>query len=268
MSTNANNSSSGSSANNQHRVFATTSWSMVLEAADDQAKNEQSDGDDRNAPSVKDALSQLCQLYWYPLYAFVRRKGFERAQAEDLTQAFFAELLEKNSLGKAEPTRGRFRSFLLASLNNFIANQWRAESAEKRGGGQTILSIDYEQADNRYQEIGAIETVSREVSAEKAFEKGWALAILDQTLSAVGQQYEQSGKAELFNALKGFLTGHESLPYAEVAQANGMKEGAIKVAVHRMRQRYGQQLRLQIAKTIEDPNDVDNELRSLFEALE
>lgn len=241
---------------------------MVLDAADARANNAQAQTESANGSSVKDALSRLCQIYWYPLYAFVRRKGFDRAQAEDLTQAFFADLLEKNKLEKAEPTRGRFRSFLLASLNNFIANHWRAESAEKRGGGQTVLSIDYDQADSRYREHGSIEVASKEVSPEKAFEKNWALSILEQTLQSVGEQYEQSGKSDLFESLKGFLTGDENLPYAQVAQSLGMKEGAIKVAVHRMRQRYGQQLRLQIAKTIEDPNEVDNELRSLFEALE
>ena len=136
MSSDANNSSTDSNA--QKRVFATTSWSMVLEAADSQSSG------------VQIALSELCQQYWYPLYAFVRRRGFDRAQAEDLTQSFFADLLEKNRLQHAEPSRGSFRSFLLTSLSNFIANHWRAESAQKRGGDQTILSIDYERADNRY----------------------------------------------------------------------------------------------------------------------
>ncbi|MFK7768863.1 MAG: RNA polymerase sigma factor [Mariniblastus sp.] len=267
MSTDANQSSSDSNQN-RHRVFATTSWSMVLDAADARSKNGQTLSANNRESQIREALSQLCQQYWYPLYAFVRRKGFERTQAEDLTQAFFTDLLEKNRLEKAEPARGRFRSFLLASLNNFIANHWRAESAEKRGGGQTVLSIDYEQADSRYRERGSMEVVSHEISAEKVFERNWALSILDQTLMAVGEQYDQSGKPELFEALKGFLTGDENLPYADVAQSLGMKEGAIKVAVHRMRQRYGQQLRLQIAKTIEDPDDVDNELQSLFAALE
>jgi len=224
---------------------------MVLEAAD------------AHASGVADALSELCQQYWYPLYAFVRRKGFSRSEAEDLTQGFFTDLLEKNRLQSAEPSRGSFRSFLLTSLSNFIANQWRAESAQKRGGGQTILSIDYEQADNRY-----AGQPSDDLTAEKIFERNWALSILEQTLSAVGQQYEQSGKRELFDALKGYLTGYDNVPYAELAETTGMRENAIKVAVHRLRQRYGQQLRLQIAKTVRDPADVDQELHSLFQALE
>ena len=224
---------------------------MVLEAADAQASG------------VADALSELCQQYWYPLYAFVRRRGFDGTQAEDLTQSFFADLLEKNSLQHVQPSRGSFRSFLLTSLSNFIANQWRAENALKRGGGQTILSIDYERADNRYTEQPA-----DDLSPEKIFERNWALSILEQTLEAVGTQYEESGKRELFDDLRGFLTGEDNIAYAELSKKTGMREGALKVAVHRLRQRYGQQLRLQIAKTVQDPADVDQELRSLFQALE
>lgn len=224
---------------------------MVLEAADAQASG------------VADALSELCQQYWYPLYAFVRRRGFDRTQAEDLTQSFFADLLEKNSLQHVQPSRGSFRSFLLTSFSNFIANQWRAENAQKRGGGQTILSIDYERADNRYAEQPA-----DDLSPEKVFERNWALSILEQTLEAVGTQYEESGKRELFDDLRGFLTGEDNVAYAELSKKTGMREGALKVAVHRLRQRYGQQLRLQITKTVEDPADVDQELRSLFQALE
>lgn len=249
MTSDADNSSSHS--NSGKRVFATTSWSMVLEAADAEASG------------VADALSELCQRYWFPLYAFVRRRGFDRSQAEDLTQSFFADLLEKNRLQHVEPSRGSFRSFLLTSLSNFIANQWRAESAQKRGGGQTILSIDYERADNQYAEQPA-----DDLSPEKVFERNWALSILEQTLEAVGTQYEESGKRELFADLQGFLTGDDNVAYAELSKKTGMREGALKVAVHRLRQRYGQQLRLQIAKTVQDPADVDQELRSLFQALE
>ncbi len=249
MTSNFNKSSTHPNAG--QRVFATTSWSMVLEAAD------------AHASGVADALSDLCQQYWYPLYAFVRRKGFDRSQAEDLTQAFFTDLLEKNRLQSAEPTRGSFRAFLLTSLSNFIANHWRAENAQKRGGGQAIVSIDYEQADNRY-----LQQPTDDVTPEKIFERNWALSILEQTLAAVGQQYEQSGKSDLFDSLKCFLTGYGDVPYAELEEKTGMREGAIKVAVHRMRQRYGQQLRLQIAKTVQNPADVDQELKSLFQALD
>jgi len=224
---------------------------MVLEAAD------------TDSSGVADALSDLCQAYWFPLYTFVRRKGFDQPQAEDLTQAFFAELLEKERIHQADPARGRFRSFLLASMNNFIANHWRAENALKRGGGQQVLSIDYEHADSLYSAHP-----SDNLSPEKVFERNWALSILDQTLQRVEEQYNESGKSELFMALRGFLTGDDNLAYSQLAKTTGMKEGALKVAVHRMRQRYGEQLRLQISKTVADPADVDQELKSLFQALE
>lgn len=246
---NANGNSS--SSNVQGRAFATTSWSMVLDAATD-----------RDSASGDAALSELCQLYWFPLYSFVRRKGYDRNQAEDLTQSFFADLLEKDRLKHAEPSRGSFRSFLLTSLTNFLTNCWRAEKAQKRGGQTTVLSIDFDEADVRYagqQHDG--------LTAEKIFDRSWALSILDQTLSAVATQYEEVGKQELFDHIKGFLTG-DPLPYQELAKMTGMREGALKVAVHRLRQRYGQQLRLQIARTISDADKVDEELASLFKALE
>lgn len=224
---------------------------MVLEAADSRA-----DG-------ATDSLAELCQQYWYPLYAFVRRKGFDRSQAEDVTQSFFAELLSGDLLKHAEPTRGRFRSFLLASLNNFITNQWRAENTQKRGGGQSVFSVDFENGDLRY-----ARQPSDGLTAERNFERNWALSILEQTYAAVSNQYEQSGKLELFDELKGFLTGKPNVPYAELSKRTGMREGALKVAVHRLRQRYGQQLRLQIARTVQNPADVDQELQSLFRALE
>lgn len=224
---------------------------MVLEATDS------------NASGMQEALAQLCQVYWYPLYAFVRRKGYDRSQAEDLTQSFFTELLEKGRLKHAEPLRGSFRSFLLASLNNFIANQWRAENAIKRGGDKSVLSIDFAQADNQY----TFEP-SNDLTAEKIFERNWALSILEQALGAVRVQYEESGKLKLFESLQGFLTGNADVAYSELSETTGMREGALKVAVHRLRQRYGQQLRLQIARTVQDPAQVDGELNSLFQALE
>lgn len=247
MNSNGNSSSSPL----QNRAFATTSWSMVLEAASD-----------RNSNNGDAALSELCQQYWFPLYSFVRRKGYDRSQSEDLTQAFFADLLEKDRLKHAEPSRGSFRSFLLASLANFMANQWRAENTQKRGGGTSILSIDFDEADIRY-----TGQQGEDLTPEKIFERSWALSILDQTLAAVSKQYSDIGKQELFGHIKGFLTG-DPQPYQELAALTGMREGALKVAVHRLRQRYGQQLRLQIARTISDTDKVDEELASLFQALE
>ncbi len=248
---NSSNGNNSSSPLDQRGTFATTSWSMVLEAATDQKSG-----------CGETALSDLCQQYWFPLYSFVRRKGIDRSQAEDLTQSFFADLLEKKRLRHAEPSRGSFRSFLLTSLTNFIANHWRAENAQKRGGGETVLSIDFEQADLRY--AGQL---GEDLTPEKIFERNWALSILEQTLSAVAKQYADTGKQELFDMIQGFLTG-DHLPYQELAKTTGMREGALKVAVHRLRQRYGQQLRLQISRTISDSDKVDEELASLFQALE
>lgn len=244
------NSSDSQTPDVERRAFATTSWSMVLEAADSDQENQTL------------ALAELCQAYWFPLYAFVRRKGIGRSEAEDMTQAFFTELLEKNRLAHAEPSRGRFRSFLLASMNNFIAKQWRAEKTLKRGGGQTVLAIDYDDADQRYATMPV-----DDVTPEKIFELNWALSVLENTIERVRQQYQETGKGELFESLKGFLTSGDAVPYEVLAEETGMKVGALKVAAHRLRQRYGQQLRLQIAKTIADPEQVDEELRLLFSAL-
>lgn len=238
------NSSSASPA------FTTTSWSMILEASGEEGAG------------ATEALSDLCQRYWFPLYAFVRGKGFDRSQAEDLTQAFFAELLAKKRIQFAEPSRGSFRTFLLASLMNFISNHWRSEKALKRGGGQNVLSIDYGQADTKYADQPA-----DPMTPEKIFERNWALSILEQTLASVEQQYQDSGKSELFGTLKCFLSGDDEVAYSELSESTGMREGALKVAVHRLRQRYGQQLRLQIAKTVDSPAAVDEELAALFQAL-
>jgi RNA polymerase sigma factor (sigma-70 family) len=232
-------------------MFATTSWSMVNRAAASESAETMS------------ALSALCQLYWYPLYAFVRRKGYSKSDAEDLTQAFFAELLEKKKLSAADESRGKFRSFLLASLDHFVQNQWRATQAKSRGGGKNILSIDFEVAADRY-----ANEPFHELTAEKIFERNWALAILNQALQLVRLQYEQANKLELFEALKIYLGQGTPVPYKEVAMQIGMREGAVKVAVHRLRERYGEQLRLQIARTIDDYSEVDGELRTLLEALQ
>lgn len=234
-----------------HRAFATTSWSMVLKAAD-------SGGSD-----AKMALSELCQVYWYPLYTYVRRKGFDRSQAEDITQAFFVDLLENARLQQATPSRGSFRSFLSVALGNFIKNHWRSENALKRGGNQSILSFDFEKADSRY-----IDEPSDDETAERIFERNWALSILQQAFDEVQAQYQQSGKSDLFDVLSGFLTVGDQVAYSELSEKTGMREGALKVAVHRLRQRYGQQLRLQISKTVEDLTQVDEELDLLFRALE
>lgn len=238
-----------SSDDNRRARFATTSWSLVSDAAVASGQKQE-------------ALAQLFQLYWYPLYGFVRHRGMDVADAEDVTQSFFAEMLAKNTLQFADQTRGKFRTFLLTSLDNFLKNQWRKDSAMKRGGNQTHLALDFGNAEKRYQ----TEPVQN-VTPETIFDRNWALTILEQALETVGSQYAESGKAKIFKALNGFLTGAQDVPYAVVADELDMKEGAIKVAVHRLRERFGQQLRLQVARTVSSPEDVDDELRTLLKAL-
>ena len=234
------------------RAFATTSWSVVLKVADSE-----------NPSAAQHALAALCETYWFPLYSFARRKGNSPDESADLTQAFFAFLLEKDSLKRADQKRGRFRNFLLTAFANFMNNQWRTQQTQKRGGGQTAVSIDFdfESAHQRYSS-----QPSHEMTPEKIFERDWAIALLERTMQHVQKQYEDSGRAKLFVEIKGALGGHIA-PYQEIADRLEIQEGAVKVAVHRLRQRYGEQLRLQIAHTIDDPDETDDELKSLFSAL-
>jgi len=233
------------------RQFATTSWSLILQAAAPS-----------DSPPARLALEEMCRSYWYPLYAYVRRQGHDAEQARDLTQGFFAHLLEGRLLEKADAQRGRFRAFLLTALRNFIANQARDQRAEKRGGGQPIFRLDYEGADLRFQQEPAVHD-----DPLQYFETQWALNLLELAFDAVRSQYEEQGKLAQFNALQPYLNPNRSAPLADVAQTLGMQVGAVKVALHRLRQRYGQQLRLQIAKTVDDPGQVDDELRALFRAF-
>jgi len=217
--------------------------------------------DPENPSAAHEALSSLCESYWYPLYSYARRKGNSPDNSADLTQAFFAFLLEKERIQSADQQRGRFRTFLLTSFNNFVTNQWRDRNTQKRGGDQTILSIDFDSADQRY-----LNQPVHGMTPEKIFERDWAMTVLERTMDHVRIQYEESGRSDLFAEIKGALGGTLE-PYHDIAQKLNMKEGAIKVAVHRLRQRYGEQLRLQIAHTIDDPSRVDEELKSLFAAL-
>jgi len=239
------------SSSNQQHPFATTHWSLVANA-----------GKDSSAES-RQALETLCGTYWYPLYAYVRRKGYQAAEAQDLTQAFFAELLEKERLQLADRQRGRFRSFLLASMNNFCAKQWRHTNAQKRGGGSRLLSLDVHTGEDRYQ----LEP-SHEVTAEIIFERRWAMTLLEQTLDRLREEHVRSDKLELFEQLKGHLGQGGAPPYAEVAEQLGMSETAVKVVAHRMRRRCGEILREEISHTVDGPGAVDEELRQLFAAVE
>lgn len=230
-------------------MFATTRWSLVA-AAQDPA-----------APESRQALADLCAAYWYPVYAYVRRRGHDHHQAQDLTQAFFARLLEKNDLADADRTRGRFRSFLLTACQHFLANQHDRATAKKRGGGRPHVALDFADADRRYSHEPA-----HADTPERLFDRRWALDLLDRALTELRTEYEDSGRGKLFEALKGTLTGGTEA-YAELAQSLDMTEGAVKVAVHRLRQRYRDRLRAAIAETVEKPEDVDDEVRDLFAAL-
>jgi RNA polymerase sigma-70 factor (ECF subfamily) len=231
--------------------FVTTHWSVVLVAG-------RSD-----STRARNALARLCQTYWYPLYAYVRRRGHSPHDAQDLTQEFFARLLERHTLAVADPNRGRFRSFLLSALNHFLANEWEKVRAQKRGGGRPLLSLDLARAEERY-DLEPADTAS----PDKLFDKHWASALLEEVLNQLEAEFQQAGKAEVFAALKQSLTGtRESQPYAVLATRLGMNEAAVKVAVHRLRKRYRELLRVEITNVVADPGQADDELRHLFAAL-
>jgi len=234
-----------------HPAFVTTHWSLVVSAG----RND--------TPHARDALEKLCRSYWFPIYAFVRRQGHGPHDAQDLTQEFFARLLEKKQLAGADPARGRFRSFLLASLKHFLANEWDKANAQKRGGGQVLIPIDaataetscgFEPADN--------------LTADIIFERRWALTLLEHVLGRLRAEYVRDGKENLFEQLKPTLTeASRTVAYSEIATRLGTTEGAVKVAVHRLRQRYRELLRAEIADTVANPGEVDDEIRNLFTAL-
>jgi RNA polymerase sigma-70 factor (ECF subfamily) len=230
-------------------MFRTTRWSLIAAAGE------------TGGPDGRQALADLCRLYWYPVYAYVRRRGHDRHVAEDLTQAFFARLLETNDLAAADPARGRFRSFLLTACQHFLANRHDHDSAQKRGGGVKPLSIDFGVGEERF----AREPADPH-TPEAEFERRWAVALLDQTLTDLRAEYAESGKMDLFDTLKGSLTG-DTASYRELGVRLGLSEGAVKVAVHRLRQRYRDRLRAVIAETVNGPESVDAEIRDLFAAL-
>jgi RNA polymerase sigma factor (sigma-70 family) len=243
-------SSSTRSPAEQGARFATTRWSIVAAAGS-------------ATPEARDALAALCQAYWYPLYAFLRRQGTPAEDAQDLVQAFLAELLEKGKLGAADRERGKFRSFLLASLKHFQANQWRRAATQKRGGGAVAVSLDLEAGERRF----ALEP-AHELTAERIFQRQWAMTLLEQTLAALRAEFAAAGKAELFERLKQHLGGDgDGVPYRELGAELGMTEGALKVAVHRFRGRWREVLREQIAQTVDSPDEIEQELRELFDAV-
>jgi RNA polymerase sigma-70 factor (ECF subfamily) len=233
-------------------AFVTTHWSVVLAAG----RND--------THSAHEALSRLCRTYWYPLYAYVRRRGNSPADAQDLTQEFFARLLEQGSIALADPGRGRFRSFILTAMNNFLASEWKKARARKRGGDVALLSIDLAVAEERLD----LEPPDPAMAPDRAFDRHWAMTLLETVLNRLEEEYRRDQKSELFESLKQTLTdGGRSQPYAEVATKLRMSEGSVKVAVHRLRKRYRQLLEAEVANTLCSPRDVLMEMRDLFKAL-
>ena len=216
-----------------------------------------------STPQSDHALEQLCRTYWFPLYAYVRRRGFSKEDAEDLTQSFFARFLARNHLESLAAERGRFRAFLLASLKNFLINEWKKSNRRKRGGGDKVLSLDWQTADTKFQ-VAA----TNEPSPDKAFDREWALALLAKVIEQLQRECAAAGKAKLFEQLKVFLTaGTGASAQVEVAKSLGLEEGAVRVAIHRLRKRYRQLLRAEIANTLSDSAMVDEEMRALFGAF-
>ena len=234
-----------------NRQFATTQWNIVRAVNHD------------NATAANKALQELCQTYWYPLYTYVRRQGNDANVAADLTQAFFADLLQRDDLKAVDPDLGKFRSFLLTALKHFLLNQWDKSRAQKRGGGKIPLSLDFGEADNRYR----LEP-SHTQTAELIYQKQWAQTLLDRVTDTLRQEFSQRGKAHQFDKLKKFLSGknrHETI--GEAADQLGMSAVAVKVAVHRMRQRFGEILRSEIESTVSTPEDVESEIQQLFDVF-
>lgn len=232
-------------------AFATTRWSIVLHAGR---------GD---VPEARAALADLCRTYWFPLYAQVRRRGYNAHDAQDLTQAFFARLLENETLTHADPARGRFRSFVLTALKHFLNDEWAKVRAQKRGGGHLPVSLDLDTAEARLRE-----QPSGDAAPDRAFDRAWALALLETVLAKLEAEYRAAGKSAQWAILKPALTGARGdQPYATFAAPLGTTEGAVKVAVHRLRRRYRELLEAEIAQTVGSPEEAADELRHLFRAL-
>jgi RNA polymerase sigma-70 factor (ECF subfamily) len=207
-------------------------------------------------------MGDLARLYWFPLYAYLRRKGHSPSEAEDLVQGFFARLLEKDALDAVDRSKGKFRSFLLASLKNFLSNERDKTQAAKRGGGRAMLSLDALDAEKRY----AAQPVD-EMTPERVFDRRWALAVLEQVLARLRQDYLARNQAEIFSALEHLLIGSDGATYGQIAGQLRMSESAVKVAAHRLRRRYRELLRQEIAQTVSEPRMVDEEIRQLLASL-
>jgi len=246
----SSNSGDESTARNAAQ-FATTHWSVVLAAGDSAS------------PDSQEALEKLCRVYWFPLYAFIRRQGKSAEDAKDLTQGFFAYLFEKGLVDKADRERGRFRSFLLTSLKNFLSQEWRRAHAQKRGGHQPVVSLDEQDAESWL----AGET-GTDLSPDILYERQWATLVVQEAIHLLKQEYEAEGQGALFEQIHLLLQGdREQTTYSEIGDCLGMGESAVKSAAFRMRRRYRELLRAVVANTVNDPLEVDEELRHLINVL-
>jgi len=229
--------------------FPATRWTLVIAAGDPRRKE------------ARSALVALCENYWYPLYAYLRRRGYPADQAQDLTQQFFMRMLEGRYLDRADPEKGRFRSFLLTSLKFFVADEEDRNRAYKRGGG-AVLPLEFSSGEERYQREPA-----HDETPERIFERRWALSVLDRVVETLREEFVHHGRPEHFERLKVFLLGQSDAPYATLAREMNTSEGALKVAIHRLRKRYRELFRQEIADTVADPAEVESELRYLAATL-
>ena len=229
--------------------FPTTRWTLVVAASDPKRKE------------FRSALASLCENYWYPLYAYLRRRGYPADQAQDLTQEFFIRVLEGRYLDRADPEKGRFRAFLLTSLKFFVADEEDRNRAQKRGGG-ALLPLEFSSGEERYQREPA-----HDETPERIFVRRWALSVLDRVVEKLRDEFVRHGRAEHFERLKVFLLGRSDAPYAALAHELNTSEGALKVAIHRLRKRYRELFRQEIADTVADPAEVESELRFLAAVL-
>lgn len=233
-------------------MFQMTRWSVVLKAASPENKESQA------------ALSELFKIYWYPLYAFVRRSGYGHHEAEDMTQGLFHQLLSKDGLSKVNPDKGRFRSFLLASIKHYMANEWHKSNAQKRGGGEKLISIDKAMSEERFDN----EPASNE-NPETVYERKWALTLLQNSIEDLRKEYEAQNKIRAFELLKQHLVqdaGH--MTYAEIAKDLNISEGNVKVIAHRMRHRFNTILRTHVAQTVETNANIEEEIQHLISCFE
>ncbi len=233
------------------RTFATTHWSVVLAAGQ------------KSSPDADAALATLCETYWFPLYAYVRRRGHNADEAQDLTQAFFARVLEKDYVAAADPQRGRFRAFLLTAFKHFLSKERDKARAQKRGGGRAPLSLDFASGESRYV-AGPADTLT----PDQLYDRQWTIALLDRVMRRLEEEMRKSGKADWFERLKEFIAGgSDGATYAKTAESLGATQAAAKMATHRMRKRYRELLRREIAETVEHVADVEDEIRGLFKAI-